>query len=382
MITDPLAVLLVLAAIVYLSIVLEARFAFARILGSVLLAIVLAAVASNLGLLPGSSSAYQALGAMGVNLGIAWILLGVDVRSVVRAGPRMAAAFGLGAVGTTLGVVLGALILHRFIGPETWKLAGQYTGTYIGGGVNMVAVGRALNTDPDIFAAAVAADNVTTALWMAICFAIPGLLGRHWGHAPDGAGSGSPVPGAAESVETDFVSSLRAMTLKDLAALVILALGAIWASDMLAQRVSWVPQVLWLSTVALVLAQVPAVRSLAGGPMIGNYVLQLFLASLGAQSIVGEILRVGPPIFYFTLIAVGLHGLLIFGAGRVVGLDLPTLAVASQANVGGPASAMALATARGYADRLLPGVAIGLVGYALGNYAGFGVASLMRMWLG
>ena len=59
-------------------------------------------------------------------------------------------------------------------------------------------------------------------------------------------------------------------------------------------------------------------------------------------------------------------------------LDLGTLAIASQANVGGAASAMAMASARGYGDRLLPGVAVGLLGYAVGNYLGFGVATIMR----
>jgi uncharacterized membrane protein len=81
---------------------------------------------------------------------------------------------------------------------------------------------------------------------------------------------------------------------------------------------------------------------------------------------------------YYALITVGIHGLVIFGVGRLVGLDLKTLAVASQAAVGGPASAMALATARGYTDRLLPGVAAGLLGYAAGNYLGLVVASVLR----
>jgi len=91
---------------------------------------------------------------------------------------------------------------------------------------------------------------------------------------------------------------------------------------------------------------------------------------------------IGLPIDYFAFITVAVHGLIIFGCGRLVGLDLKTLAVASQAAVGGPASAMALATARGYTDRLLPGVAVGLVGYAAGNYLGLAVAFLIRGALG
>lgn len=380
MIRDPLAVVLVLAVVVYVSLRLEERFAIARVLGSVLLAIVLGAVLANVGLLPQTSPAYDALGGIVVNLGIALILLGVDVRSVIRAGPGMLAAFALGAVGTVVGVVVGAFVLHDAVGPETWKLAGQYTGTYIGGGVNMVAVGRELGTDPDVFAAAVAADNVTTAVWMAACFALPGLLARFWQQSPV---SPAALPAAEPAAPGggEFTSSLRAFELKDAAALVVLGLGAVWLSGLLSTRVAALPQVLWLTTLVLLLAQLGPVRRLAGGPMLGNYLLQLFLASLGAQSIVAEILRVGPAILYFTLIAVALHALLLFGVGRLVGLDLPTLAVASQANVGGPASAMALATARGYADRLLPGIAVGLLGYAVGNYAGFAVAGVMRQLL-
>ena len=109
--------------------------------------------------------------------------------------------------------------------------------------------------------------------------------------------------------------------------------------------------------------------------------LTVFLASIGAQSIISEIVRVGPAILYFTLIIVGVHGLLTFGVGRLARLHLPTLVVASQANIGGPASAMALATARGYGDKLLPGIAIGILGYAVGNYAGFGVAGVVHAWL-
>ena len=53
-------------------------------------------------------------------------------------------------------------------------------------------------------------------------------------------------------------------------------------------------------------------------------------------------------------------------------------AVASQANIGGSASALALASARGYGDRILPGIAAGLLGYAIGNYIGLVMANVMK----
>ena len=63
-------------------------------------------------------------------------------------------------------------------------------------------------------------------------------------------------------------------------------------------------------------------------------------------------------------------------------LDAGTLAVASQANVGGAASAVAIASARGLGDRLLPGIAVALLGYAVGNYLGYGMGSIARAILG
>ena len=93
---------------------------------------------------------------------------------------------------------------------------------------------------------------------------------------------------------------------------------------------------------------------------------------------VANIINVGPAVFYFAAGTVAIHGLAIFGFGRLIGLKPGTLAVASQANVGGSASAMAMASARGYTDLILPGVAVGLLGYAAGNYLGLVIANLMR----
>ena len=130
------------------------------------------------------------------------------------------------------------------------------------------------------------------------------------------------------------------------------------------------------------MAQIPVVKQLPGAALFGNYMVLLFLASNGARSVVANLVAMGPPVFYYAIITVALHGLVIFGIGRLAKLDMATLAVASQANVGGAASAIALASARGYHDRLVPGVAVGLVGYAVGNYIGIAVGIFMRGFIG
>jgi len=379
MISDPVAVLVVLAAVVYVALQLEKRFVLLRSLGGALVAILLGMALSNAGILPGDSPTYMFLVTWGVSLAVAFILLSVDLRSIVQAGPKMLAAFGIGAAGTAVGATTAGLLLHRLVGPETWKLAGQFTGTYTGGGANFAALGQALETSSDVFSAGVAADVAVTAIWMATCLAVPVLLG----HAREGTDEDHPALDKSdgerpETLEHQLHSSVRPLPISDIAALVTIAVGSVWASQQLGNLLPMLPEVLWLTTIVLLLAQVPAVKRMVGGAVMGNYLLLLFLASNGAQSVIANIYRVGPAVFYFAVGTVAVHGLFIFGIGRLVGLDLGTLAVASQANVGGPASALAMASARGYGDRVLPGVAVGLLGYAVGNYTGFLVAAMVR----
>ncbi len=389
MISEPLTIFLTLAAVVFAAIQLENRVPLFRALGAALTGILLGMVLSNTGILPGESPTYSFLMGDGVYFGIALILLSVDLRTVLRAGPGMLAAFGIGAVGTAVGAITGGVLLVGLVGPETWKLSGQFTGTYTGGGANFAALGRAFETSPDLFSAATAADVIITALWMIVCLAVPVLLGQPKGSGqemdPPGPSQGGPIPDQGEkpvSLERTLNDTVRPVSLRDAAALVVVAVGAVWGAGFLAGVVPIVPEVLWLTTLVLVMAQIPAIKSLPGGALFGNYLILLFLASNGARSVVANLVAVGPPVFYYALITVAIHGVVIFGIGRLARLDMATLAVASQANVGGAASAIALASARGYHDRLVPGVAVGLVGYAVGNYLGMAVGLFMRGLIG
>lgn len=405
MISDPVAVLVILAAVVWLAVQLEERYRLFRSLGSALVGILAGMVLSNAGVIPGESSTYEFLMGPAVSVGIALILFSVDVRTVFSAGPKMLIAFAIGAVATAVGATVGALAWAPAVGEETWKLAGQFTGTYTGGGMNFAALGQALDTSPDLFTAATAADVIVTAFWMATCLSAPLLLGRGAVASPtaervsteavastappaggtpayDQTAAGASHSASADTLEKALFGTGRALGLTDVSALVVLAVGTVTVAGWLGDRLPGVPEVLWLTTLSLALAQVPAVKRVAGAAMLGNYLVLLFLASNGARSVVANIFEVGPAVFYYAATTVAVHGAIIFGVGRLLGLDAGTITVASQANVGGAASAMAIASARGYAEKLLPGVAVGLLGYAVGNYTGFAVAQLLRGLLG
>ena len=295
----------------------------------------------------------------------------------------MIKAFFLGAIGTALGALAMGYFLFPKIGAETWKLSGQFAATYIGGGMNYAAIGKELETSSELFSAGIAADVLITAIWLIVCIAIPSFLDRKKSQGDTNKSTAQEITEAVEgskknSLDKLLFTSALPITIRDLAIMAMTVLGVMWSSKLLASWFPVIPMVIWLTSLALILAQIPAIKKLSGCTVIGNYLILLFLASNGASSVLSRIIEVGPSILYFALGTVAIHGIIIFGIGRLMKLPSSILAVASQANVGGSASAIAIAGARGYSSLVLSGVAVGIMGNAIGNYMGLLIANMIK----
>ena len=106
--------------------------------------------------------------------------------------------------------------------------------------------------------------------------------------------------------------------------------------------------------------------------------MYIFLASAGASADLWELIEIGPVLFVFAAIIIIVHVVVLFGVGMLLKLDLAEIAMASAVCVGGPSSAAALASARGWRDLLIPGVLCGSLGYATGSFIGVTVVEWMR----
>jgi uncharacterized membrane protein len=378
---SPSLVFFVLATVVLVALWLETRFVAFRKLGSAATAILMALVLSNARLIPGASPVYDFLMGPGVLAGVVLVLLGVNLASLRQAGRPMLAAFALGAGGTMVGAMVMALVVADAVGPETWKLTGQFASTYIGGGMNFAAVGQELGTRSDLFSAGIAADVIVTAIWLVACLVFPELFPRR-ADATEVPEAGSEAPQEGAGLAVLLRSSGVPMTVMDFGALSVVTFGTLWVSEVLAVWWPAIPRVIWLTTIALAAAQMPAVRAASGNVVLGNFLLLLFLASNGAKSVVARIVEVGPAIFYFAAGVVAIHGVIVFGIGRLLKMNADVLSIASQANVGGATTAMSLAAARRRPDLILPGVAAGMLGNAAGNYVGIAIAYVARGLIG
>jgi uncharacterized membrane protein len=386
MIDHPLQLAAVFLGLVLLSVWLDARYAWARKISPVVLILFFAGLVSNVGFITDRSPFYDGLASFTVPFAVCLILFTVNLADLKRTGGPLLAAFAIACIGTMIGVLTAGVLVNSqlamVLGEETWKLAGPFTGTYTGGSLNFFALWDGLEVgNPDLFAAANAVDNLTIFPLFAMWVLIPGWLGRYF---PVGERWGTADVLDEVEHEAQAPPGLRIL---DLVTLAFAALAIMVASDFI--KTHWIagvmpsfPTILIVTTLALVLAQFRFIGRLQGAFELGNLSFYLFFCAVGAMINVKMAVVLSPILFIYVMIIVVVHFVSVYGIGRLFRLDIRVLTIASAAAKTGPPSVVALANVHGWKHLVLPGVAMGLLGYAVGNYLGFAAAYAMKAILG
>ena len=137
-----------------------------------------------------------------------------------------------------------------------------------------------------------------------------------------------------------------------------------------------------VTTLALVLGQLRPVRRLQGAWEVGDLAFYVFFAAVGAMIDFYQAIVLSPILFAYVVVIMTGHFVVVYGGGRLLGMDPGVLTIASVATKAGPPLVPAVAHARGWNHLVLPGIVVGMLGYAIGNYVGFAVAHALRPLLG
>ena len=345
-------------------------------------AILAAIAAANVGIIPHSAPAYDFVFSYFVPILIPLFLFKADLKRMLFETTRMTMAFLVAAAGTILGVLVAVSVLDlgslaaAATTPEADReaaIAGLFTATYIGGSVNYAALGEitGLRTDASFFSAATATDNLFSAVFLSILALLPGarwLAARFptHEHGDERSDEGAGVPITAMS-----------LTLAAAVAISIVAIG-----DAITGAIG-IPSLRYAVITLLVL--IPATLAphwmarLAGGFELGVALAFVFFAAIAAGADLVAMVKIAPLLVVLVSILLGVHLLVLIVFGRLLGLTLPELVTASNAAVLGATTAPALAAARGWHDLVSPGVLVGVLGYALGTFAGTAVFHLWGM---
>lgn len=338
---------------------------------------ILSAFLSNVGVIPKSADAYQLVWTVFIPLAVPMLLLKADLRAIFREGGRTLIAFAVGTIGTVAGVLIASAAVD--LGSARAELAGIFAATYIGGSMNFAAVAEALEfNEPTALTAAVAADNVATALVLIVLVSLPA---SRWlrsriplsaaPHAETGPGSNR----ASASAEASRMTMPVDVTLSLAIAFAVAAAGSMLAN--------WlgVPsyRILFISAITVVLANVlpRQLAKLRHDFDVGMILMFLFFVTIGASADIAILIEHGAQYFLFASLLLVVHLGVLLSAGRLLRLKLDEIVIASTACALGPGSAAAVAAGKRWEHLVTPGIMCGVLGYALANFIGVALARIM-----
>lgn len=350
---------------------------------------------------PAQSALYKVASRYLLPASLILLTLCVDLREILRLGPKALIMFLTGSVGIILGGPLAILVVSLFDpglvggeGPDAvWRGMTTIAGSWIGGGANQVAMREIFEPSDALFSVMVTIDVLVAEFWMMFL-----LLGIGKSEAIDRTfrADASSVDRLEKKMTAFSNSVARTPTTTDF--FVILAIGfggtavAHAIADSLApwiaanapslKRLSFDSQFFWLiiiaTTVGLGLSFTRA-RNFegAGASKIGSVFIYVLVATIGMQMDLSAIIAYRG-LFLVGLIWMAIHVGLMFLVGYLIRAPYFFLAVGSKANIGGAASAPVVAAA--FHPSLAPvGVLLAVLGYVLGTYGAWLSGLLMQL---
>ena len=389
------ALFAILVAIAALAIYLEQRYSWASKVTGCVIALIGAMILSNLNIIPLDAKAYDFVWDYVVPLSIPLLLLKADMRKVWKDSGRMLAIYMLSSFGSVVGAFLAAFLLKDKI-PQVHAAAAMMVGTYTGGSVNLVAMADAFKATGTLVSTAVVADNLLMALYFFVLIAIPsiGFFRKHFDHPLMDEMEAKVARGESAGGAANYWTA-KPVSLKDIAFAFALAFVIVAVSNDVAKVLAHlIPKgnffldlmnglfgnkYLIITTLTMLLATFfpNFTGNIGGAQEIGTFLIHIFFAVIGVPASIYLIITKAPFLLVFCAIIVGMNMVFSFVLGKIFHFDLEEIAVASNANVGGPTTAAAFAIAKGWSELIIPAILVGTFGYVIGNYYGIFVGTFL-----
>ncbi len=404
LITNDAAALGLLAAIlgfVFWSSAREQGFwkKFYAVVPAILPCYLLPAIANSIGLIDGTTSGLYPM-ARDYLLPSALVLfcVAMDLGAIIRLGPKALIMFLAGTAGVMLGAIVSftamGLIHPETVAGETWRGMTTITGSWIGGGANQAAMKEVFEVDATLFGQFAAVDVIVAYLWMATLLFMASRAGKwdRWLRADTSA-----IEDLQQRMASYQEQHARVASTTDLMLIFALAIGTTGLSHFLADPlVAWIgtlpaewrlqdysldSRFFWIvifATTFGVLLSLTRARTLegAGASKVGSVMLYVLIATIGMQMDL-KMLADKPLLLLLGLIWISVHAALLLVVAKLIRAPLFFMAVGSQANIGGAASAPAVASA--FHPALAPvGVLLSVLGYALGTYCAYLTGLLLQ----
>ena len=373
------------------SIYAEQTWAWASKMSGAIVALLGALILTNVGIIPTNCVFFDDIvWGYVVPMAIPLLLLSCDIRKIGREAGKILIIFLIGSVGTTVGALLG----YNLLAGKVDNLAGvaaMMTGSYIGGTVNFAAMSAAFEVPGEASSAAVVADNLLMTLYFFVLIAIPSIkfFRNKFTHPHMDEVEARGVDEEAKTQAAAFWGK-KPISLCDIAINFAISVIVVWVSTEIAAFISGAfptnqgniandiigglfgNKYLILTTISMIIATAfsKPLEKLGGSQEIGTYLIYLFFFVIGAPASIKAIFLNAPLLLVFCAIMVIVNMLFCFVFGKIFKFDLEDCILASNACIGGPTTAAAMAISKGWIKLVGPIMLVGTLGYVIGTYFG------------
>eukprot|EP01040_Poterioochromonas_malhamensis_P004842 gene4842-5197_t len=348
-----------------------------EMLSGPLITMVFGLIACNTGLLPTSSVIYDTVLKYFVPLAIAFLLYDADLKKCFKVTGKLLTIFLIGSLGTVLGTFGAYWLIPMKTMNGGKKIAAALCARHIGGAVNFVALSDIIKIDPEIVAAALAADNLIVAFFFSFLFLIAPPFNSS---SPANNTSAASATVTDENVNSIVEKKIQApVNLSNLSLSITIAVLLTAASKALSSLTVLSPMII-TSTITVGLATLfPRLfeQLQPSSGILGLLFMQYFFAATGAMGHIPTVIKVAPMLLVHTLIQIVIHFGFTHFVGRAMKFSIQEIALASNANVGGPTTAAAMAMNKNWKALILPGLLTGVIGLAIATQIGLVVYKVL-----
>lgn len=360
------------------------RNKMAGMIGPVILCYALGLIVGNLPESPVNVGLSQSVAEVAVPLAISLMLLSTRFVAWLKYAKRTAFAFFLGVVGVLMAALVSSAVFH-YKGidvTDMWKVSGMMVGVYIGGTPNMAAIGTMLGVPNETFIVMNACDLVLSGIYLALLLTVaqrfalqflPSFV-RIEGNDRDETFHYQRYQQMASKTRVGV-----SLTLALLLAVAIVGVS-IGFSFLVAGKITAPNVMLGVTTLSIAASFVRKIRFLPRTYEFGEYFLLVFCLGIGSISNMGQLLQGSSSLLLFMTCILVLSITFHFLLARLFKVDADTMLITSVAGIFGPAFIGPVASVLKNKDIVVGGLTTGLVGYAIANFLGFGMAHLMH-WL-
>lgn len=331
------------------------------------------------------------------------LCLSIDLKGVWNLGPKALIMFLTGSLGVIIGGPI-ALLTVKYLFPDLiqtnpedlWRGLSTISGSWIGGGANQTAMKEIFSVNENLFAVMIVVDVVVANVWMGLLLYGASITDKidKWLKADTSAIVNLQNKMSAFQKDVERIPDTKSLLYLLTIAFAGVALSH-WGADLITPWLGKYKDILitwrltalnssffWIAFLATTIGLIFSFTRLRnfegiGASRFGSIFLYVLVATIGMQMNLQEVFQ-NLGLFAVGFIWMSIHCILLIFVARWIKAPFFFLAVGSQANIGGAASAPIVAAA--ISPALAPvGVLLAVLGYALGTYGALLCAFLMQL---